>query len=71
MDDRTQQPGRDPAINRSAPSASGTSESSLNGRLHVTGATGASGDEQSSADWSSSPKAALTDRERNERWPVG
>ena len=65
MDDRTQ-PGRDNAPpTRSAPSASQTDDTSRNGR----GTT--SGDERENADRrSSSSKPALTDRERNERWPV-
>jgi hypothetical protein len=64
MDDRTQ-PGRDSMPNRSAPSAPGTDERSQNGRAT------SSGNERSTAERSSSPKPALTDRERNERWPVG
>lgn len=64
MDDRMQ-PGRENTPNRSAPNAPRTNESVLNGRR------GTSRDERSSADRSSATKPPLTDRERNERWPVG
>ena len=64
MDDRMQ-PGRESTPERSAPSATGTDEHSRNGRRT------SSGDERSTADRSSSSKPALTDRERNERWPCG
>jgi len=64
MDDRMQ-PGRENTPDRSAPSAPSTDEHSPNGRRT------ASGDERSTADRSSSAKPALTDRERNERWPCG
>ena len=64
MDDRTQ-PGRENTPDRSAPSAPSTGEHSRNGGREP------SGDERSTAGRSSSSKPALTDRERNERWPVG
>jgi len=64
MDDRTQ-PGRDNAPpTRSAPSAPRTDENSRN-RTPSTGAERANQEGRSS-----SSKPALTDRERNERWPV-
>ena len=64
MDDRTQR-GRDNAPqSQSAPSVPSPDDISRNGRRH------SSGDENVSADRSSSAKPALTDRERTERWPV-
>ena len=64
MDDRMQ-PGREKTSDRSAPSAPGTDEHSRNGRRT------SDREERSIADRSSASKPALTDRERNERWPVG
>jgi hypothetical protein len=64
MDDRPQ-PGRESTPERSAPSAPRTDERSHNGRGSP------SGDERSTADRSSAAKPALTDQERNERWPCG
>jgi hypothetical protein len=64
MDDR-QEPGRDDGRrDRNAPSAPRSDDRTLNGR-HESGAG-----ERTTADRSSSGKAALTDRERRERWPV-
>jgi hypothetical protein len=64
MDDRMRA-GRDQIPSRSAPSAPGTDASSLNGRHEPSRETGARDERSSSA------KPALTDRERQERWPVG
>jgi hypothetical protein len=64
MDERMQ-PGRDITPSRSAPSAPNNDETSLNGRRDSSRTDGRN------ADQSSSSKPALTDRERNERWPVG
>ena len=65
MDDRTQ-PGRENAPpSRSAPAAPQTEDSSRNGRGNPD-----TEDRASAGGRSSSSKPALTDRERNERWPV-
>jgi hypothetical protein len=64
MDDRTQPDRENARPNRSAPSAPRTEDKSRNGRTS-SGETNANANRRSS-----SSKPALTDRERNERWPV-
>ena len=65
MDDRTQFGRVDMLTNHSAPGAQGQEETA-----HGDGRRGAAADERVSVDLSSSGKPALTERERQERWPV-
>ena len=64
MDDRMQT-SRENVPDRSRPGAQQDDEGARNGRRE------SSGTERSMGDRSSAARPALTDRERNERWPLG